>query len=348
MMRSLLLFFGLALLAACTDVTGDKAQRLDFVGSTRFTASNRTTTVPGDTLASRVYAEVNPDDPSQLLTRLRITVRYTPRRDPFLYPTPVSSINRDLIDKNPDGGFIYLDTLLNKSPATSKNLLFTSVFGVRTTTGSERWEYELLSADTVVQASRAFRISMRRPDSLNTYHDYTLKLVAPANRPGARRFLHLKAGLALPAYSVLNTAPSRPASQYALQKLTDLIVLPDGLTLVAPDASVSGTFKLDDQRWPLANRRATRIYPTTETATSFAGLLTDATIQSAFSRAEVAGTATRGQLIGPVQAGQVYAFRTDEATPRYGVMLVVSVPVSTSTTTTTGLQLQVRMAKQAQ
>ena len=53
-----------------------------------------------------------------------------------------------------------------------------------------------------------------------------------------------------------------------------------------------------------------------------------------------------GQQIGPVRAGQIYAFRTDEATPQYGVMLVVSVPVSTSTTTTTGLQLQVRMAKQ--
>jgi hypothetical protein len=42
----------------------------------------------------------------------------------------------------------------------------------------------------------------------------------------------------------------------------------------------------------------------------------------------------------------VYAFLTNETTPRYGIMLVVSVPVSTATTTTTGLQLQVRMAKQ--
>ncbi|MBJ6143962.1 hypothetical protein [Hymenobacter sp. BT559] len=345
MMRLLLLFSGLALLAACTDSTGDKAQRLDFVGSTRFTASNRTTTVPGDTLASRIYAEANTDDPSQLLTRLRITVRYTPRRAPFLYPTPASSISRDLINNNPDGGFIYLDTLLNKSAATSKSFLFTSVFGVRTTTGAERWEYELLSADTVVQASRAFRISMRRLDSLNTYHDYTLKLVAPANRPGARRFLQLNAGLALPAYSVLNTSPSRPASQTALQKLTDLIVLPDGLTLVTPDAQASSSFRLNDKRWEPAYRRATRIYPAVRADSAFVGLLTDAAIRNVFNRAATSGAST-GQQIGPVRAGQIYAFRTDEATPQYGVMLVVSVPVSTSTTTTTGLQLQVRMAKQ--
>jgi hypothetical protein len=337
MTRLLLLFFGLALLAACSDLKTNTGQRLDFVGSSRLTASNKTTSTPGDTLASRIYADAS--DPDQILTRLRITVTYSPRRDPFLYPTPVSSINRDLIDNNPDAGLIYLDTLLTNNP---KNLLFTSVFGVRTTTGSERWQYDLLSADTAVQASRAFRVSMRRSDSLNTYHDYTLRLVAPANGPGARRFLQLKAGLALPAYSVLGTTTSRPASRNALQKLTDLILLPDGLTLVSPSLS---TLTLNATRWPAANRRATRIYPSTATATTFAGLLTDAAITTTYNTA-AANPAASGQRIGPVQAGQVYAFRTDETTPRYGVMLIVSVPVSTATTTTTGLQIQVRMAKQ--
>jgi hypothetical protein len=339
MMRSLLLFFGLALLAACSDVKENTGQRLDFVGSSRLTASNKSTSVPGDTLASRIYAEANPDDPSQILTRLRITVTYSPRRAPFLYPTPVSSLNRDLINNNPDGGLIYLDTLLSANP---KSLLFTSVFGVRTTTGSERWQYDLLSPDTTVRATRAFRVSMRRPDSLNTYHDYTLKLVAPANGRGARRFLQLKAGLALPAYSVLGTTTSRPSSRAALQKQTDLILLADGLTLVSPNLA---TLTLNSTYWPVANRRATRIYPTTETATTFAALLTDAAITAAYNRAAV-NPAASGQSIGPVQAGQVYAFRTDEATPRYGIVLIVSVPVSTATTTTTGLQLQVRMAKQ--
>lgn len=342
MMRSLLLFFGLALLAACSDATKNTGQRLDFVGSSRLTSSNKVTSTPGDTLASRIYAEA-PDDPSQILTRLRITVTYTPKRDPFLYPTPVSSINRDLIDKNPDAGLIYLDTLLTDNP---KNLLFTSVFGVRTTTGSERWQYDLLSPDTTVRASRAFRVSMRRTDSLNTYHDYTLKLLAPANGRGTRRFLQLNAGLALPAFSVLSTTTSRPASQAALQKLTDLIRLPDGLSFVSPDALGLGAFKLDDQRWPVANRRATRIYRSGETATTFAGLLTDAAIQAAYTAAQAAAGASTGQSIGPVAAGQVYAFRTADTTPRYGVILIVSVPVSTATTTTTGLQMQVRMAKQ--
>lgn len=342
MMRYLLLFLGMALLAACADATKNTGQRLDFVGSSRLTSSNRVTSTPGDTLASRIYAEANPNDPGQILTRLRITVSYTPKRDPFLYPTPVSSINRDLINNNPDEPFIYLDTLLTANP---KSLLFTSVFGVRTTTGSERWQYELLNPDNTVQASRAFRVSMRRPDSLNTYHDYTLRLVAPANRPDARRFLQLKAGLALPAYSVLNTNTSLPTSQADLQKLTDLIRLPDGLTFVTPDAPPSGVFNLNSTRWPTANRRATRIYRTTETDITFAALLTDATIRAAYDAAQATG-GSAGQSIGPVKAGEVYAFRTAETTPRYGVLLIVSVPVSNSTTTTTGLQIQVRMAKQ--
>jgi hypothetical protein len=341
MTRYLLLFFGLTLLTACTDVTEKNGQRIDFVGSTRLTSSNKTVTLPGDTLASRIYAEAS-DDPSQILTRLRITVTYTPRRNPFLYPTPVSAINRDSIDNNPDAGLIYLDTLLSANP---KNLLFTSVFGVRTTTGSERWQYDLLNPDTTVRASRAFRVSMRRADSLNTYHDYTLKLVAPANGRGARRFLQLRAGLALPAYSVLSTTTSRPASQAALQKLTDLIVLPDGLTLVSPDATVTSGFKLDDKRWPVANRRATRIYRSNETDVTFAGLLTNAAITNAFTTARNQAASGSGRIIGPVAAGQVYAFATAGTTPRYGVLLVVSVPVSTPSSTTTGLQLQVRMAK---
>lgn len=342
MMRYLLLFFGLALLAACSNVTENNGQRIDFVGSTRLTSSNKVTSTPGDTLASRIYASANSDDPSQILTRLRITVTYTPRRAPFLYPTPVSSLNRDSINNNPDAGLIYLDTLLTANP---KSLLFTSVFGVRTTTGSERWQYDLLNPDTTVQASRAFRVSMRRTDSLNTYHDYTLKLVAPANGRGTRRFLHLNAGLALPAYSVLSTTTSRPASQAALQKLTDLIRLPDGLTFVSPDAPTSGVFKLDAQRWPVANRRATRIYLAADSASTYAAVLTDAAIRDVYTRAQNAAGGGSGQSIGPVRAGQVYAFRTAETTPRYGVILIVSVPVSTSTTTTTGLQMQVRLAK---
>jgi hypothetical protein len=125
-------------------------------------------------------------------------------------------------------------------------------------------------------------------------------------------------------------------------------VLSDGLTLVSPDLPALNILPnpgLSPTRWPLVNRRATRIYPAVRADSAFVGLLTDAAIRDVFNRAAASGAST-GQQIGPVRAGQIYAFRTDEATPQYGVMLVVSVPVSTSTTTTTGLQLQVRMAKQ--
>jgi hypothetical protein len=103
MMRYLLLFFGLSLLTACSDITQNSGQRIDFVGSPRLTSSNKATSTPGDTLASRIFAEASPNDTSQRLTRLRITVTYLPKRDPFLYPTPVSSLNRDLVEKP----FIY-------------------------------------------------------------------------------------------------------------------------------------------------------------------------------------------------------------------------------------------------
>jgi hypothetical protein len=96
----------------------------------------------------------------------------------------------------------------------------------------------------------------------------------------------------------------------------------------------------------VANRRATRIYLSADTTATYAALLTDAAIRGVYSRAQNAAGGASGQSIGPVKAGQLYAFQTADATPRYGVILIVSVPVSTSTTTTTGLQMQVRMAKQ--
>ncbi|MGI4741373.1 MAG: hypothetical protein ACRYG7_39910 [Janthinobacterium lividum] len=335
-MRYLLLFLGLTLLAACANDKNDTGQRLDFVGTTRLTSSNRTGLSPADTLASRVYAEAT--DARQILTRLRITVAYTPRRNPFLYPTPVSSLVRDLIDNNPDPTFIYLDTLLTNN---AQNFLFTSVFGVRTTTGSERWQYELLDPSENVVASRAFRLSMRRADSLLIYNEYTLRLGVPATGPAARRFLHLLPGLALPAYTVLSVSNQLSSQQAALQDSTDLIVQPDGLTIAAPDAA---TLVLNSTRWPSTRRRATRIYLTGLTATAFASQTTSAAIANIYTSAAATAT-TPGTLVGPVQATQIYVFQTGGRIPRYGLMQVLSVPTSTTTTTTAGLQLVVRMAK---
>ena len=338
-MRYLLFFLGLTLLAGCGDNRQNTGQRLDFVGNTRLTSSNKTGLGPADTVASRVYG-VAADN--ELLTRLRITVKYSPRRNPFVYPTPISALVRDSIDRNPDPDFIYLDTLIDKR----MDFLFTSVFGVRTTSGTERWQYELRDGSDAVRASRAFALSVRRGDSLLTYQDYTLRLPVPATGVAARRFLQLRAGLALPAYTVLGTTTSLKAQQAALQGITDLIVQPDGLTLVSPDADSSATFKLNRRRWS-GTRRATRIYryQTTQSQANFNNQSADSVAIKNIYNGAAAASGGLGKTVGPVATGEVYAFRTGGTTPRYGLMLVVSVPTSTATTNSVGLQLQVHMAK---
>jgi len=363
-MRLYLALMTAGLLAGCTKTYGP--QRLDFVNTTRFTSSNRTGLNPADTLASRLYAENN-DASGPKLGRLLVTVQYRPKRDPFLYPTPVSSINRDLIDKNPED-FVFLDSALVKTVSGQNvypdNFLLTTTYGVRTTTGSEHWQYELRNSNNDVTASRAVDLGMRRIDSLAVYHDYLLKLVIPAvgvdatpeiRSKSARRFLSLYAGLALPAYTVLRAGAPGDA-QNAAQQVVDLIILPDGLTLVSPDSptlSSGSTPALNSTRWPntAANRRATLIYPAPNiTTATFTSQLTAAAIQAAYTTAAGSAGSATGKLVGPVGANQVYAFRTDEGAGaatryRYGLLLVVSVPTSSTTATTAGLQLQVRMAK---
>ena len=337
-MRLLLPFFCVLLLAACSKENGP--QRLDFVGTSRYTSSNRGSLAPADTLASRIYAE----GPGNTLGRLRVTVRYAPGRNPFVYPNPPV---RDSIKTAPDPDFVYLDTTLI-DPVTKGNLsnfVYTNVFGVRTTTGTERWQYDLYDKAGALVASRAVRLSMRRPDSTSVlYQDYTLKLQVPATGVAARRFLQLRAGLALPAYTVLGLTTSLTTAQRdSLQQLTDLIILPDGLTLAAPNAP---GLKLDAQRWPLANRRATLIYPVLSlTATTFTGVITNVNEAILGYYTASASLGNGGSIVGPVGAGQVYAFQTGDKKPRYGLILVVSVPSSTAASVTAGLQLQVRMAK---
>ncbi|RYY19768.1 MAG: hypothetical protein EOO36_05030 [Cytophagaceae bacterium] len=345
-MRLYLTFIAVLLLAGCAKVYGP--QRLDFVGTTRYTSSSRTGLGAADTLATRVYAE-NTDKNGAALGRLKVTVTYLPKRAPFLYPTPANSLSRDLIDNNPED-FVYLDSTLT---AGTDNILFTNVFGVRTTTGAERWTYQLYNSSGNATADRAVQLSMRRSDSLYIYHDYILKLVIPAvgvrgdvRAKSSRRFLSLLSGLALPAYTVVRAGAPDPAAQEIAQKLIDLIILPDGLTLVSPDSPTLGT-GLNSARWPAANRRATLIYPAAgQTATTFASQVTDTGIKNIYTAAAAAATGTTaGKVIGPVRKDEVYAFRTSDSTPRYGLLYVVQVPVTTATTVTVGLQLQVRMAK---
>jgi hypothetical protein len=351
-MRLYLALLAGLLLAGCTKENGP--QRLDFVNTARYTSSNRVGLNPADTLASRVFAE-NTDASGPKLGRLVVTVRYQPRRNPFIYPTPISSINRDSIDKSSEN-FVFLDsTLLDSQGKLLDTYSFISPFGVRTTTGSERWQYDLYNSASLYSgptASRAVNLSMRRIDSTAVYNDYILKLVIPAvgvdaavRAKSTRRFLHLRAGLALPAYTVIKSGAPGDA-QATAQKLTDLVVLPDGLTLISPELFTSNT-----TIWPTANRRKTLIYRANAiTNSAFPGIIAAADIRTAYDNAAAAAGTATGQTVGPVKANDVYAFRTEEAkgaTPeyRYGLLLVVSIPSSTTTTSTAGLQLQVRMGK---
>ena len=320
-MRFLLVVVGMVLLAGCSRVSGPL--KLYFISSPRFTSGNRAGVLSGDTLATSLYAvaDSSASQPGNL-TRFRAVVTYMPRRQPFAYPVLPGSI----VKPPNDPEIVYLDTVL-----TRKDFLFTPVFGARTTSGSENWTFT--ASDAAGNSSaRSFILVVRYTDSLKLYHDYTLKLRVPANRKSDRRFIDLKSGLALPAYSVVGQVPNSD-----LQKLTDLIVLPDGLGLVSPDSAGA---RLDARRWPTGNRSQTRFRLTTLLPADFTGAQDVNTIQNQFAGAGRASIRT-------LALNQVYAFRVyqpDKTTAVYGLMLVKNLP---NGTTTTGLQLEIRLAKQA-
>lgn len=201
-MRFTILLFGAALLGglgACTKVSGPL--QLYFVGSSRFTSGNKLGQQPGDTLATRVFAATSSASTASL-KELRVRVTYTPTYQPFAYPQPLTAF---IFSNLPSGQQVtYLDTMLT---AGTKSFLLTSVFGVRTTSGAERWEYE--ASDTDGNTSiRSFVTTVRRGDSTLTYHNYPLRLNVPARGVSVRRFIQLKPGLAWPNYTVLGTTTS--------------------------------------------------------------------------------------------------------------------------------------------
>lgn len=322
--------FCLALLAACTKVSGPL--QLYFIGSSRFTSGNRASLGAGDTLATRIYATA---DTTIGLKEVRITVTYSPNRQSFAYPVPITSF---LFTTLPSGEQItYLDTLL-KAPYP-RNFLLTSVFGVRTTAGSEKWVYE--ATDQAGNTStRSFVASMRRYDSLAVYNDYFLRLNVPARGMSVRRFVQLKSGLALPAYTVLGTSVTPTPDQ---QALTDMVQSVDGLRLFSPD-SLSSAVALPATRWPIAKRRATRFRLTALDSNGYTSQQDTISIRQQYKQAT---TRVQAVLRG-LAANQVYAFRTAPfglgALPTFGLLRVVSVPGGAAA----GLQLEVRVAKQAQ
>ena len=101
--------------------------RLDFVGSSRFTSSNRTVSA-GDTITTRVYAE-SEERSDDVPTHLRITVTYTPTRLPIAYPTALSTYNPDTTAN--DDPLVYLDSTLNTRG--NKDFVFQTTVAARTT-----------------------------------------------------------------------------------------------------------------------------------------------------------------------------------------------------------------------
>jgi len=336
-MRLLLGVLGGGLLAGALAGCGAKATgplALYFVGSTRFTTGNRTVG-PADTLATNLYALADTTDRANYLTKFTVTVRYSPRRAPFAYPNPINQFINNL----PADSVTFMDsTLAGGRRPRPGDFLYTPMFGARTTAGTERWTFTA-RAQKGDPTARSFTLAVRRSDSTAVFHNYTLNLRVPASTVAARRFIDLKSGLALPAYSVLSS-PISP-SNIELQQLTDLIVLPDGLRLVSPD-SASLYAPLSDTRWLQSNRRRTRFRLTTLGRAGFTSQQDTVAIRDQFTGA--------GRAYLPALAiNQVYAFRATNpagAAGRgsvYGLLLIENVP---SGTNSTGLQLQVRLAKQ--
>lgn len=323
-MRFVFILFSGLLLAGCGAKTNGPLN-LYFLSSSRFTSGNRTSVGAGDTLATSLYALTNAQaDPGNRITRFRATVLYSPRREPFAYPTQLSTF---LNNVPADPEVTYLDSTFSEP-----DFVFTAVFGARTTAGTERWVFTATDKNSST-AARSFVLAVRPSDSLNIYHNYTLRLRVPATTASARRFIDLKSGLALPAYSVVGQVPNP-----TLQRLTDMIALPDGLRLASPD-TLAALLPFSAARWPVANRSITRFRLTTLLPADFTSAQTATVIQNQF-------TGTGRAFIRALATDQVYAFKAtkpDGTTPVYGLMRVLSVPNGTSTV---GLQLQIRLAKQ--
>ncbi|WP_223653523.1 hypothetical protein [Hymenobacter psoromatis] len=326
-MRFLLAVLSLLLLGGCAKSNGPV--RLYFISSGRFTSGSRTGVGPGDTLATRIYVDANPTSTSSAtstskntLAQFLVQVQYSPLRTPFVYPFPLATFSYSSLPK--DSPITYLDSTLTSRPT---DFLYTSVFGTRTTSGSETWTFTATDKDGNMSV-RSFTLAVRRADSTQVFHDYTLNLPAVANNVAARRFIDLRAGQAYPRYSVANPQ---------VQQFVDLVLLPDGQRLASPD---DPAVKLTTWAAP---RHHTTFRLTTLTAITFTSTQDTTAIHQAFIDA---GAAANTTLLDKLAFDQVYAFNAlnpaDKTRPYFGLIHVQNLP----TGTTAGLQLQVRLAKQ--
>ena len=176
----LLLLLLPVLLGACSKK--DQPVQLDFIGNTTLTSGNRVVN-PNDTLRTRAFAVGN----DNLLQRLRVTVSYSFGLFPYLYPVPISGFD----PKNAPGAreVVYMDSLISPilstptytSPYRGGEFLFENRFAARSTSGTELWQYTATDAASE-SAARAFRLTVRKPDSAAVFHNYTT-LIRPV--PGS-------------------------------------------------------------------------------------------------------------------------------------------------------------------
>ena len=319
------------LLAACAKTNAPV--RLDFIGTAGLTSGNRSVS-PSDTITTRAYA-VGADNP---LVRMRVTVKYEPTRVPIIYPLPLSGY--DPTKALNDDELTYLDSLITPvitDQYRGGELVLLNKFTARSTSGTELWRYTVTDSRGE-SASRAYRLTARKPDSAAVFHGYAVQLrpvpagttAAPGPR-GARAldslrdqsrvYLSLRSGLQLPRFSLLNNQNSLQANQ----PLIDLVCLSNGssVSLAAP---ASATLALAPMRWPAANRRRTRLLLTGLTEANF----NDAKTTDAFTDAFRNGQALvpDSLSVGPLAKGRVLAFRTSDN--HTGLLLVADLTTGTA------------------
>lgn len=316
----LLLLLASVLLASCNPEPS-AGPRVDLVGATRYLSASRTSTSPADTFTTRVFADKRNSDDANI-SRLLITVDYTPTPNPYAYPA--TGFNRDNILPKVFS-LVYLDSMVQGSQQRAVAFQFTA--NTRTTSGRELWTFRAFDTDGASNA-RSYQLSLRNADSaLVVYHRYSLLLPAPSNA-GSRSYLSLLPGLTLPSVS-LRQSPEN-------QNLIDLVYfqLPNGgRALATPN---DPEFVARSAFW--TTRRATQLRATTLDSAAFATADTTA-ILSAFSQSTALGIPTRTGPLAARGSGRVLAFRT--ADRKTGLIFIQSF----LTAPTPAMRLQVRITK---
>ncbi|MBC6700490.1 hypothetical protein [Hymenobacter sp. BT190] len=320
MRHRLLLFLASPLLLAGCNPEPNPGPRIDLVGSTspQLLSASRTSTVPADTFTTRVFAEARDTISGPALTRLRITVDYVRNRNPYSYPVGIPfDPNQVPTETAP---LVYLDSVL--APG-KRAIAFQYTAVARSTSGKETWNFQV--EDTQGASNkRSYVLTLRNPDSLLTYHRYTLRLQAPLTR-GSRSYLALSAGLALPAFAV---GPSTAANRDSI----DVVYLPlaGGARALAAPADPALTLR----SW--TTRRRTEFRATTLDEAAFSATDSNAELLAAFAAGLPLTPSTN---TGTLVRGRTIAFRT--ASNKTGLIYIDDFP----TAPRPAVQLRVRITK---